>query len=167
MSNRITADAGPLGARTLPLGSLVFLTGITLGNGGGRTEAATRAHHKLWGVVALRNGNRLEAHGAGLVVHHLDEYNVLVDPLPDDDPRVTEAFARSQLLTTSEAANRLGLDPSQVRRLCASGAFPGAVHTNPANPARGEWQIPEAEVLAYQRGTPGWPKGKPRKEPTP
>lgn len=51
-----------------------------------------------------------------------------------------------RMLTSREAAARLGVGVSQVLRLCASGSLPGARHTSPDNPHRGAWEIPEAAV---------------------
>jgi hypothetical protein len=65
-------------------------------------------------------------------------------------------------LTTQEAAAALGLSGPQVRRLAGAGRLPGAVHTNPSSPRRGEWLIPATAIGDYQAsvertGRPGRP----------
>lgn len=63
------------------------------------------------------------------------------------------------LLTPLQAARETGLDPSWLQRLCRNGRLPGAVHSNPDNPRRGEWRFPRASLTAYlatrrKRGRP-------------
>jgi len=45
----------------------------------------------------------------------------------------------TKTITTAEAASRLGLTPSGVRRLCASGVIRAAQFG-------GSWAIPESEI---------------------
>jgi hypothetical protein len=67
------------------------------------------------------------------------------------------------LLTVAETAALLGITPGLVRRFCRLGRFPGAVNTNPENPHRGDWRIPQEAVENYTPQPRGWPKGKRRK----
>ncbi len=57
-------------------------------------------------------------------------------------------------LTTSDAAQRLGITTMRIRQLIAAERFPGAIH-----PGR-DWLLPAREVFAYQRRKPGRPKIK-------
>jgi len=62
-------------------------------------------------------------------------------------------------LTTSEAAERLGVTPMRVRQLCQGGELPGARR-------RGrDWLIPVAAISVYQqnRRPAGYPAGRPRR----
>lgn len=54
------------------------------------------------------------------------------------------------MLTVAQAAERLGLSLPQTRLLARTGRLPGAVHTSPENPRRGEWRIPESALAAYR-----------------
>lgn len=70
------------------------------------------------------------------------------------------------LLTTTAAASHAGCDPSHIRRLAGEGKLPGAVHTNPANPPRGEWLIPYgvAEALRKEMAERPHRRGRPKRE---
>jgi excisionase family DNA binding protein len=61
------------------------------------------------------------------------------------------------VLTTDQAAARLGITPRRVRQLIASGALP-------AERLGRDWLIEEAALAAVAaRPGPGYPKGRPRK----
>lgn len=63
-----------------------------------------------------------------------------------DDPLPTGV---GKMLTSTQAAAALGVSRSRIHQLCGEERLPGAVHTNAANPRRGEWLIPVAAVEAY------------------
>jgi len=63
---------------------------------------------------------------------------------------------RGKLLSTSEAAERLGVSSSRVRRLVADGRLP-AVRVGKT------WVIREGDLRFVADRRPGWPKGRPRK----
>ena len=61
-----------------------------------------------------------------------------------------------ELLTTTQAAARLGISGQRVRLLCTQGRIKAT------KTASGYWLI-DAEALAeYTPGTVGWPKGRKR-----
>ncbi len=63
------------------------------------------------------------------------------------------------MLTTTEAAAALGLQPSRVRQLIREGKLTAQRHGR-------DWSIdPRALARARQRPGRGWPKGKARKPP--
>jgi excisionase family DNA binding protein len=63
-----------------------------------------------------------------------------------------------KLLSTTEAAARLSLSPSRVRRYCEQGRLP-------ATKIGGSWVIREADLGKLERLPQGWRKGRPRKHP--
>jgi hypothetical protein len=66
---------------------------------------------------------------------------------------------KRRMLTTREAAELLGVDPSRIRQLCIAEAFPNA---EAREETRGKvWYIPEDEVRAYDQSISK--RGKPRK----
>jgi excisionase family DNA binding protein len=65
------------------------------------------------------------------------------------------------VLTTDQAAERLGVTPRRVRQLIASGALP-------AERLGRDWLIQEEALAAVTiRPGPGYPKGRPRRSPAP
>lgn len=60
------------------------------------------------------------------------------------------------LLTTTEAANRLGVTSRQVVALIAAGKLQ-------ATRVGHAWVIKESDLASVQRNPQGWPKGRPRK----
>lgn len=69
-----------------------------------------------------------------------------------------------ELLTTDEAAERLGMTPGRVRQLIRAGKLTPVRRIDKAYMLRTE------DVDAYAQQAPpsvGWPKGKPRKQVLP
>lgn len=60
------------------------------------------------------------------------------------------------MISTAEAAERLGICDSMVRRLIREGRLK-------ARRVGRAWVIEERHVVAYEKGPGGWPKGRPRK----
>jgi excisionase family DNA binding protein len=65
----------------------------------------------------------------------------------------------NELLTTAQAAERLGLDRSSIRRLIAEGLLPAVKFGH-------VYQIHPADLDALTPRKPGWPKGRKRKAVT-
>ena len=65
------------------------------------------------------------------------------------------------MLTTTQAAARLGVAPRYMRFLCAAGRVPRVDKTS-----RGDWRIPAASLSRIQLGRtgplPGWAAGRGR-----
>jgi hypothetical protein len=70
-----------------------------------------------------------------------------------------------EVLKVPEVAAELGCSQTRVRELCDAGLLKGAKHTNEANRARGEWQIPASAIPAYREWVANEPtrKGPKRK----
>jgi excisionase family DNA binding protein len=74
-----------------------------------------------------------------------------------DDPRLLiNILGENPLLTTAQAAERLGVSPRRVVALITAGRLPAAKFGR-------DWVIREADLAAVQRLPQGWPKGRPRK----
>ena len=63
-------------------------------------------------------------------------------------------------ISTTEAAERLGVDESRVRQLLRAGELAGEKLQRGGR----DWLVSRASVDAYQPPLRGWPKGKPRKK---
>lgn len=61
------------------------------------------------------------------------------------------------MLTTAQAAARLGLSRSQVAHLASQGRLRGA------QKAGRDWLIPAGAIAQYRPGPTGWPAGKARR----
>ncbi len=61
----------------------------------------------------------------------------------------------AETLTTAEAAERLGVKPSWVRRLILAGRLPATKHGR-------DWLLRVEDVDALPREKAGWPLGKAR-----
>ena len=59
---------------------------------------------------------------------------------------VGTAPASERMLSTSEAADALGVEPKTIANWAADGRFPGAKKTSPK---RGRWRIPSRDVHAF------------------
>ena len=64
-------------------------------------------------------------------------------------------------LTVKQVAARLGAAIPTVTLWLRQGRFPNAIAAGAGR--RKVWLVPEADVDAFQRPTPGYPKGRPRK----
>lgn len=53
-----------------------------------------------------------------------------------------------KFFTVTEAADRLGIDPSTVRRHIAAGSFPDARRTSPVG---GNYRIPEEDIIQFEK----------------
>lgn len=51
-----------------------------------------------------------------------------------------------RMMSTTEAASELGVEPKTIANWCADGRFPGAKKTSPR---RGRWRIPSRDVYAF------------------
>jgi excisionase family DNA binding protein len=60
------------------------------------------------------------------------------------------------VLTTTEAAKRLGLSAVRVRALCEAGELP-------ARKVGRDWLIELEAIVSFERKPPGWPRGRPRR----
>lgn len=63
--------------------------------------------------------------------------------------RDTHEPQQVQYLTVTEAARRLGVDTSSVRRWIAEGQFAGVLKTNPLR--RGWYRIPLSSIEEFER----------------
>jgi excisionase family DNA binding protein len=65
-----------------------------------------------------------------------------------------------KMLTTSQAAERLGVGQSTVNLWCRQGRFPNAERV--ATPQGGYWTIPEGDLRGFKKPEMGRPR-KPKK----
>jgi hypothetical protein len=66
-----------------------------------------------------------------------------------------------KLLTTGQAAERLGVHLITVFNYCRQGVFPNA---QKVGAGRGFWVIPENDLIDFERPQVGYPKGRPRSQ---
>ncbi len=85
---------------------------------------------------------RLDAERVGSTASLARVYAAFIEELRS----AGNAGGSERMMSTTEAASELGVEPKTVATWCAEGRFPRAKKTSPK---RGRWRIPSRDVYAF------------------